>query len=69
MFSRPEDGEILRCKRFPPVMFPEGQNFSWKHPWVNPNSYCGEYLPANNLDGIEWVTWKKGLLEDGQVQK
>lgn len=38
----------------------------WPQVWHR--DFCGEFMPKDNLMAIEWVAWKKGLLEAGQSQ-
>jgi hypothetical protein len=38
-----------------------------KWPWVSQTDFCGEFVPSDNLTAVEWVAWKKGLLEDGKI--
>lgn len=38
------DGEdIGRCHRYPPVMVPEGDQYSFEYPAVNPDDWCGDH--------------------------
>lgn len=52
------------CHRNPPTLV--GTNDSVRSDWpsVWERDFCGEFKPADNLTTIEWVAWKKGLLED-----
>lgn len=42
---------------------------STEFPTMGSYDFCGEFLPTDNLTAVEWVAWKKGLIEDGQMQK
>jgi hypothetical protein len=55
----------LVCHRFPKVRV-GGTSLYMAHPEVDSKDWCGEFAPKDNLTAIEWVAWKKGLLEDGQ---
>jgi len=59
------------CRRYPPLTLAPVTSGSqkWSFPLIVENLFCGEFLPKDNLTAIEWVAWRKGLQEDGQVQK
>ena len=38
-------------------------------PYVSSDNFCGEFIPSDNLTAVDWIAWKKGLLDAGQVQK
>lgn len=40
---RAADDEVGLCHRYPPVMVPEGKQYSFAFPTVNEDDYCGEF--------------------------
>ena len=67
MFACTDGKQAFRCYRFPPITLfeKETNKYTWLNPAVDKQDFCGEFLPKDNLTAVEWVAWKKGLLEDG----
>ena len=36
-------------------------------PQMSKMDWCGEFVPSDNLTAVEWVAWKKGLLQNDSV--
>lgn len=42
-FCAADKEDVGRCHRYPPVMVPEGDQYSFDYPAVNPDDWCGEH--------------------------
>jgi hypothetical protein len=38
-----KEEDFGRCHRYPPIMVPEGDQYSFEYPAVNPDDWCGEH--------------------------
>lgn len=39
--------DAARCRRYPPVVAPDTEDYRWADPFTFPYEWCGEYAPAN----------------------
>jgi hypothetical protein len=48
-FYKADQGDAYgRCRRHPPVMVPEGEEYSFDFPVVNADDWCGSYVRQVN---------------------
>jgi hypothetical protein len=60
----------FRCRFLPPMILHDNQQegeLQWKSPLMGARDWCGQFLPKDNLTAVEWIAWKKGLLEDART--
>lgn len=63
-FSAPETDFDGSCHFNPPILDSEN-DIGW--PLVAKEQWCGRFEPVDNLTAVEWIAWKKGLLEDANI--